>query len=136
MEFGGRTLAVMGVIAAVAFVWYAVATDPTVEQRAPEAEQRRAMRPVGETMPAPEPQKPMAEIWAESGIRASLGMRDTAFFPQMPDGDEITAAWSQSGVDRIHTMTWGDGSKVVTYWRPSETPGDGLTLHMIGQIGR
>ena len=50
--------------------------------------------------------------------------------------DEITAAWSQSGVDRIHTMTWGDGSKVVTYWRPSETPGDGLTLHMIGQIGR
>ena len=65
--------------------------------------------------------KTMAEIWAESGIRASLGMRDTAFFPQMPDGDEITAAWSPSGVDRIHTMTWGDGSKVVTYWRPSET---------------
>ena len=128
----------MGVMGVVAFVWYAVATDPTVEQQAQEeAEQRRATRPVDETMPpAPELQKTLAEIWAESGIRGTLGISASTFFPQMPGGDEITAAWSRSGVDRIHTMTWSDGSKVVTYWRPSEIPGDGLRLYMIGQIGR
>lgn len=83
----------------------------------------------------PEPQESMAEAWAESGIRGSLGMRDTDFFPQMPDGDEITAAWSRNGVNRVHTMTWRDGSEVVTYWRPSDTPGDGLRLYMIYRIG-
>ncbi len=77
----------------------------------------------------------MAETWAESGIRGGLGMRDTEFFAQMPDGNEVTAAWSQSGVDRIHTMTWSDGSQVVTYWRPSDTPGDGLRLYTIYRIG-
>ena len=85
--------------------------------------------------PEPEPQKSMAETWAESGIRGNLGMRDTEFFPQMPDGDEVTAAWSRSGVNRIHTITWSDGSQVVTYWRPSDTPSDGLRLYMIDRIG-
>lgn len=97
--------------------------------------------PVSETIaaepvaPAPEPPKSMAETWAESGIRGSLGVRDTEFFSQMPDGDEVTAAWSQSGVNRVHTMTWSDGSQVVTYWRPSDTPGDGLRLYAIYRIG-
>lgn len=83
----------------------------------------------------PRVQESMAEAWAESGIGGRLGMRDTEFFSQMPDGNEITAAWSQSGVNRIHTMTWSDGSQVVTYWRPSDTPGDGLRLYMIDRIG-
>ncbi len=53
MEFGGRTPAVTGAIAADAFVRRAAAADPAVE-RARGAGRRHAA-PVDETSPAPEP---------------------------------------------------------------------------------
>ena len=97
--------------------------------------------PVSETVPAepfalaPEPPTSIGETWAVSGIRGVLGTRDTEFVSQMPDGNEVTTAWSQSGVNRIHTMTWSEGSQVVTYRRPSVTPGEGLQLYTIYRIG-
>ena len=52
MEFGGRTPAVTGTIAADASVRRAAAA---VDPRAREAGRRHAARPVDETRPAPEP---------------------------------------------------------------------------------
>ena len=54
MEFGGRTPAVTGAIAADAFVRRTAAAYPAVE-RARGAGRRHAARPVDETPPAPEP---------------------------------------------------------------------------------
>ena len=36
----------------------------------------------------------------------------------------------------MHTMTWADGSVVVTRWKPSSVSGGGLLLDFIEEIGR
>ena len=72
----------------------------------------------------------MAEIWA-STANASLDIPMEQFFSQMPD-DLASAQWTE----RVHTMTWADGSVVVTHWKPSSVSGDGLLLDFIGKIGR
>ena len=73
----------------------------------------------------------MAEVWA-STANASLDMRMERFFSPMPD-DLASAQWTE---ERVHTMTWADGSVVVTHWKPSSVSGDGLLLDFIGKIGR
>jgi hypothetical protein len=79
MEIGGRTLAVMGVIGAVAFVWYAVATDPTVEQRAREAEQRRDADGAT-TSPAPVAQsRTLAQAVGACGGAIRESLRESSF---------------------------------------------------------
>ena len=55
MEFGGRTPAVTGTIAADAFVRRASAADPAVEQRARGAGRQHTTTPADETRPAPRP---------------------------------------------------------------------------------
>ena len=54
------------------------------------------------------------------------------FFSQMPD-DLASAQWTEG---RVHTMTWADGSVVVTHWKPSSVSGGGLLLDFIEEIGR
>ena len=62
--------------------------------------------------PESEPAEPtMAEVWARTAD-ASLDMRMERFFSQMPD-DLASAQWTE----RVHTMTWADGSVVVTHWK-------------------
>ena len=70
----------------------------------------------------------MAEIWA-STANASLDIPMEQFFSQMPD-NLASAQWTE----RVHTMTWADGSVVVTHWKPSSVSGDGLLLDFIGKI--
>ena len=72
----------------------------------------------------------MAEVWA-STVNASLDIPMEQFFSQVPD-DLASAQWTE----RVHTMTWADGSVVVTHWKPSSVSGDGLLLDFIGKIGR
>ena len=77
--------------------------------------------------PESEPAEPtMAEVWARTAD-ASLDMRMERFFSQMPD-DLASAQWTE---ERVHTMTWADGSVVVTHWKPSSVSGDGLRLDFI-----
>ena len=42
--------------------------------------------------------------------------------------DLASAQWTE---ERVHTMTWADGSVVVTHWKPSSVSGDGLRLDFI-----
>ena len=54
----------------------------------------------------------MAEVWASTAnasldIPMELPMEQ--FFSQMPD-DLASAQWTE----RVHTMTWADGSVVIT----------------------
>ena len=72
----------------------------------------------------------MAEVWA-STANARLDIPMEQFFSQIPD-DLASAQWTE----RVHTMTWADGSVVVTHWKPSSVSGDGLLLDFIGKIGR
>ena len=77
--------------------------------------------------PGSEPAEPtMAEVWARTAD-ASLDMRMERFVSQMPD-DLASAQWTE---ERVHTMTWADGSVVVTHWKPSSVSGDGLRLDFI-----
>ena len=82
--------------------------------------------------PESEPAEPtMAEVWARTAD-ASLDIRMERFFSQMPD-DLASAQWTEG---RVHTMTWADGSVVVTHWKPSSVSGGGLLLDFIEEIGR
>ena len=82
--------------------------------------------------PESEPAEPtMAEVWARTAD-ASLDIRMHRFFSQMPD-DLASAQWTE---ERVHTMTWADGSVVVTHWKPSSVSGDGPLLDFIEEIGR
>ncbi len=48
--------------------------------------------------------------------RVSLDMHGEAFFTQVPD--DVSAGWTDTnGGLREHTITWADGSEVVTWWR-------------------
>ena len=77
----------------------------------------------------------MAEVWAQSA-QASLDMNMETFFSQMPD-DLVDAQWSSSPTgQRMHTMTWSDGSVVITHWEPGAVPGEGLRLDFIKKIGK
>ena len=61
----------------------------------------------------------MAEVWAQS-TQTSLDMNMETFFSQ-------DAQWSSSPTgQRVHTMTWSDGSIVITHWEPGAVPGEGL----------
>ena len=123
------------VVAGVAFIFTTsrgVAADNAQQER--ERQEREAAAAAAEVEePSGTRLMTLAETWAATA-RASLGMRQEAFFAQMPD-DLIDTQWEQRGVDRIHTMTWRDTSVVVTYWRPSEVHGDGLRLHFIKRTG-
>ena len=80
--------------------------------------------------PESEPAEPtMAEVWARTAD-ASLDMRMERFFSQMPD-DLASAQWTEG---RVHTMTWADGSVVVTHWKPSSVSGGGLRLDFIESL--
>jgi hypothetical protein len=73
-------------------------------------------------------------MWARTA-RTSLDMRMESFFAQMPD-DLASAQWYRSSSGRqVHTMTWSDGSEVVTSWKDGP-PGDGLRLDYVEKIGR
>ena len=91
--------------------------------------------PAGDEAPTAQESEPaeptMAEVWARTAD-ASLDMRMERFFSQMPD-DLASAQWTE---ERAHTMTWADGSVVVTHWKPSSVSGDGLRLDFIEKIGR
>ena len=99
-------------------------------------ERQQRERQERETAAAVEAVPPtMAEAWVATA-RGDLGMRDEHFFVQMPD-DLVGARWGErQGASRVHTMTWPDGSVVVTHWRPSEVRGDGLRLFLIEQVGQ
>ena len=118
----------------VAFVCWIITMALGLAGEARQEEREHQERAATAAAPAAEETAPtMAETWAATA-RASLEMREEAFFPQMPD-ESTGTQWRRRGVDRIHTMTWPDGSVVVTHWRPSEVPGDGLRLYFIEQIG-
>ena len=100
----------------------------------------------GMVAPATGPAEPVASPVAEAPqadteahrwgrtVRIALDMRLAAYGTQMPyDGVETHMTVSRSG-RRIHTMTWLDGSVVVTRWYDGK-PGDGLFLHSIQHIG-
>ena len=47
------------------------------------------------------------------------------------------ALWSSSPTgQRVHTITWSDGSVVITHWEPGAVPGEGLRLDFIKKIGK
>ena len=119
------------VLSVVLFIGGALMPDSTPEQ----TEQSAALGsqsvppPTPEAVAAPatdervhpesEPAEPtMAEVWARTAD-VSLDMRMERFFSQMPD-DLASAQWTE---ERVHTMTWADGSVVVTHWKPSSVPG-------------
>ena len=91
--------------------------------------------PEPETEPEVDERPSMARVWAQS-VTASLDMHSERFFMQMPD-DLTNTQWSRSpSGSLIHTMTWPDGSEVVTYWyTPENQPGTGLRLNHIERIG-
>ena len=77
----------------------------------------------------------MAELWIATAS-GDLGMRMEPFFSQMPD-DLASAQWSERALgDRVHTMTWADGSVVITHWKPSDVSGNGLRLDFIEKVGK
>ena len=95
-------------------------SDPAPGDEAPAAQETEPAEPT------------MAEVWARSA-NASLDIQMEQFFSQMPD-DLASAQWTEQ---RVHTMTWADGSVVVTNWKPNPTPElDGLILDFIEKIGR
>ena len=95
-------------------------SDPPAGDEAAEAQETGLAEPT------------MAEVWA-STANASLDIPMEQFFSQMPD-DLASAQWTER---REHTMTWSDGSVVVTHWKPNPTPAlDGLILDFIEKIGK
>ena len=94
-------------------------SDPPAGDEAPAAAQETGLA-----------EPTMAEVWA-STANASLDIPMEQFFSQMPD-DLASAQWTE----RVHTMTWADGSVVVTHWKPSSVSGDGLLLDFIDKIGK
>ena len=93
-------------------------SDPPAGDEAAEAQETGLAEPT------------MAEVWA-STANARLDIPMEQFFSQMPD-DLASAQWTE----RVHTMTWADGSVVVTHWKPSSVSGDGLLLDFIDKIGK
>ena len=76
----------------------------------------------------------MAERWGKT-IRIHLDMPAALYSEQLPD--DASAGWTGRRRDlREHTITWGDGSQVVTHWRPADIPGTGLVLDYIEMGGR
>ena len=94
-------------------------SDPPAGDEAPTAQETEPAEPT------------MAEVWARTAD-ASLDIRMERFFSQMPD-ELASAQWTE---ERVHTMTWADGSVVVTHWKPSSVSGGGLLLDFIDKIGR
>ena len=71
------------------------------------------------------------------GVRHPRESRDARHrvLSQMRDGNEVTVTWTQRGDNCNFTMTWRDGREVVAYWRPSDTPSDGLRLYTTYRMG-
>ena len=74
-----------------------------------------------------------AHRWGRT-VQIALNMPLAAYGTQMPN-DGVETRMTRSRTERrIHTMTWLDGSVVVTYWYPGE-PEEGLFLDYIEHIG-